>query len=87
MFSTAMYENFSCSFSLQPLVILNTLHFHIMSGMDFFCFCFALPCDLWDLSSPGIEPRPPAMETWNPNHFTAREFLCKCYGFLKFHSP
>ena len=31
-----------------------------------------------DLSSPqpGIEPVPPAVEAWSPNHWTAREFPC-----------
>ena len=28
-----------------------------------------------DLSSPtGLEPGPPAVEAWSPNHWTAREF-------------
>ena len=28
---------------------------------------------MWDLSSLGIEPVPPAMEAWSLNHWTARE--------------
>ena len=30
---------------------------------------------------PGIEPPPPTVEAWNPNHWTAREFPCR-FSFL-----
>ena len=40
---------------------------------SFFLF-LAVPCGVWDLGSPaGIEPALPAVEAWNPNHWTARE--------------
>ena len=45
---------------------------------DFFSSCaynfFFWLCSMQDLSSqPGIEPRPPALEVQNLNHWTARE--------------
>ena len=29
---------------------------------------------------PGIEPVPPVVEAWSPNHWTAREFPCKFFS-------
>ena len=58
-------------------------------------FCFwphRVACGIL-VPSPGIEPGPPAVETWSPNHWTAREFpvillihcwiwwLIFCWGF------
>ena len=38
-------------------------------------FFFFFDCTLQhvELPPPGIEPAPPAVETWNLNHWTARE--------------
>ena len=39
-------------------------------------FILVLPFSFWVLSSlPRIEPLPLAVKVWNPNHWTAREFL------------
>ena len=47
-----------------------------------FFFFLAAPCSLWDLSSrPGMEPVPPAVEEWSPNHWTTRE-VPGVYSFL-----
>ena len=34
----------------------------------------AMPCGLWDLSSPTRDPWPLAVRAWSPDHWTAREF-------------
>ena len=42
--------------------------------LTFFFFFFFWRCSMQDLSSqPGIEPRPPALEVQNLNHWNARE--------------
>ena len=54
---------------------LNNLSF-LMKMLYIFKQPFSMPCSLWDLSSsPGIEPRPSAMGTRSPNHWTASESL------------
>ena len=41
----------------------------------FLNFFLAPLCSLGDLSSQsGMERGPPAVEAWNPNHWTSREF-------------
>ena len=38
-----------------------------------------------DLSSqPGIEPEPPAVEVWNPNHWTTRGFPAINFSIHKY---
>ena len=38
-------------------------------------FFLAAPLSLWSLvPQPGIEPGPPAVVAWSPNHWTARKF-------------
>ena len=39
------------------------------------------PCDIL-APQPGMEPRPPALEAWSPNYWTAREV--PPYEFLAF---
>lgn len=43
-----------------------------MSHIWPFLFLF-LPPGMWNLLLPGIEPVPPVVEAWSPNHWTARE--------------
>ena len=50
------------------------------SGKKFFIFFYfsnflSASCGMWDLKFPdrGIKPRPPALEVWHFNHWTARE--------------
>ena len=49
-------------------------------SLAFIYLFMAMLWGLQDLSSPisvpwpGIEPRPPAVEAWSPNHWTTREF-------------
>ena len=41
-----------------------------------FFFPFSHSAQLWDLSSqPRIDPGPPAVESWSPNHWTTGEVL------------
>ena len=53
---------------------------HYIRGNNFplslwFVWFLAVPCGFWDLvPRPEIEPVPPAVESWSPNHWTAREF-------------
>ena len=56
--------------------------FYYKSNKDTFFFCLhCMACgilahSLWDLiSQPEIEPTPPAVEVWHPNHWTAGNSL------------
>ena len=55
--------------------------------------CFALFSHAARLASmilvpqAGIEPGPPAVEVWRPNHWTAREFSSLAAFFVKFLWP
>ena len=54
-------------------------------SVEFFCFIFsAMPCGLWDLSSPTRDwTWAPAVKAWSPNHWTARDYLSGI--FMSFH--
>ena len=52
----------------------------VTKTLFFFCLhcmaCGILAHSLWDLiSQPEIEPTPPAVEVWHPNHWTAGNSL------------
>ena len=54
---------------------LSLLFFLIPKFFTFFFF-FASPCSMWDLISPTRDwTQAPAVEAWNPNHWSASEFL------------
>ena len=56
----------------------------IVSCLDYFFGCVA--CGIL-VPRPGIEPVPPAVEAWSPNHWTVREFpiwIFFCNLFLVF---
>ena len=64
----------SFSLYLPPL-------FDLLGLFVFFLFLFlAAPCAAYRIlvPRPGIEPVPPTVEAWSPNHWTAREVLTCC---------
>ena len=60
---------FFCGISVD-----DPFYFCLSLGMFFVClFVLATPCGLRSLvPRPGMEPAPPAVEVWSPNHWTAR---------------
>ena len=48
--------------------------FLILWLKEFFLWPRCVACGIL-FRRPGIEPVPPAVEAWSPNHWTAREFL------------
>ena len=54
------------------------LHLVLDAACRIFPFgMWTLSCSMWDLVPwPGIEPRPPALETWSLSHWTPKEVLC-----------
>ena len=44
-----------------------------MAWAIFVLFCFSCTARRAELPQPGIEPVPPALEAWSPNHWTTRE--------------
>ena len=54
--------------------VLAWTHLFCLFGVSLLLLLF-WPRGMRDLSSrPGIEPVPPAVEAWSPNHWSAREF-------------
>ena len=54
------------------------LHLVLDAACRIFPFgMWTLSCSMWDLVPwPGIEPRPPTLETWSLSHWTHKEVLC-----------
>ena len=57
----------------------NAINNIIFKGSSFFFFFWpcCMACGIL-VPQPGIEHRPLAVRAWNPNHWTAREFLGSC---------
>ena len=54
----------------------NHLDFVLQRPFIFCWFCGFKACGIL-ASPPGIEPEPPALEAWSPNHWAAREVPCR----------